>query len=75
MVRKIGVGMFTLLVFIYSNSKFKVTWKNVNFECQYIRTHSEENPSNISDIVFATLPVSHQNTLRGHNWVHSARRP
>ena len=45
-----------LLTFIHSNSKFNVTWKNVDFECRYIRTHSEEKPSKISNITFAILP-------------------
>ena len=33
------------LIFIYSNSKFKVTCKNADFECRYFRTHTEEKPS------------------------------
>ena len=32
-----------LLIFIYFNSKFKVTCKNSDFECRYIRTHSDVN--------------------------------
>ena len=52
-----------LLIFIYSSAKFKVTCKNVNFECEYIRTHSEENRLKISNFTFAILPFCHQNTL------------
>ena len=52
-----------LLIFIYFNSKFKVTYKNGDFKCRYIRTHSEEKPSKIFNITFAILPFSHQNTL------------
>ena len=34
-----------LLIFIYSNSKFKVTCKNADIECPYIRTQTKEKPS------------------------------
>ena len=58
MVSKIWVGISTtVLIFHYSSWKFKVTWKYVNFECQYIRTHSEEKRFKISNITFAILPV------------------
>ena len=30
------------LTFIYSNLKFKVSCKNISFECRYIKTHAEE---------------------------------
>ena len=52
-----------LLIFIYFNSKLKVTCNNRDFKCQNIRTHSEEKPSKISNITFAILPFSYQNTL------------
>ena len=52
-----------LLLFLYSNSKFIVTCKNGDFECWYIWAHSEEKSSKISNITFAILPFSHQNTL------------
>ena len=52
-----------LLIFIYSNSKFKVTWKNMDVKCRYIRTHSEEKPCKIFSITFVILPFNHQNTL------------
>ena len=52
-----------LMISIYFNSIFKVTCKNGDFECQYIRTHSEEKSSEISNITFAILPFSHQNIL------------
>ena len=48
-------------MFIYTNSKFKVTYKIADFECRYIKT--EKNPSKISNIIFAILPFSHKNTL------------
>ena len=51
-----------ILIFIYSNSKFKVTSKNADFECRRIRTHTEEKPSKISNIKFAILPYSYKNT-------------
>ena len=40
----------------YFNSKFKVTCKNADFEFRYIRTHTEEKASKISNIIFAILP-------------------
>ena len=51
-----------LLIFIYFNSKFKVTCKNGDFKCQCTRTHSKETMSKISNITFPILPFSHQNT-------------
>ena len=42
--------------------KFKVTCKNADFECPYIRTHTKEKPSQISDITFAILPSYQKNT-------------
>ena len=58
MVMKIGSWKeleCLLLIFIYSSSKFKVTHSNVDFECWYIRTHTKEKPSKISNITFAIL--------------------
>ena len=51
------------LIFIYTNSKFNVTWTNVDFECQYMRTHTEEKSYKISNITFTILPFSHKNTF------------
>ena len=48
--------LLTWLKFIYSHSKFKVICKNADFECRYIRTHTKEKPSKISNIAFAILP-------------------
>ena len=45
-----------LLIFIYTHSKFKVTYKNADFGCQYTRTHTKEKPSKIFNITFAILP-------------------
>ena len=44
---------YLLIIFIYSNSKFVDICKNVDNECQYIRTHTNEKPSYIS---FTILP-------------------
>ena len=44
-----------LMIFIYFNSTFKVTWKTPHFKCQYIITHTEEKPSKITNITFASL--------------------
>ena len=62
MVSNIWVGM-SILIFIYSNSKFKVTCKNTDFEFWYIRTHTVEKSSKISNITFSILPFSYKNTL------------
>ena len=43
------------LIFIYSNSKCKVTCKNTDFERWYIRTHAKDKLSKISNITFAIL--------------------
>ena len=40
-VSKILVGMSTTNIDLLQ-SKFKVTCKNGDFECRYIRTHTEE---------------------------------
>ena len=52
-----------LLIFIYSNQEFKVTCKNADFECRYIRTHTEKETSKISNVTLAILPFSHKNIL------------
>ena len=54
-----------LLLFIYSNSKFKVACKTADFEYRYIWTHTEgkKKLSKISNITFAILPFSHKNKL------------
>ena len=41
---------------IYSNSKFVVICKKVYFEFLYIRIHTKEKSSYISNIAFAILP-------------------
>ena len=56
-----------LLIFTYSNSKFKVTCKNEDFECQYIRTHTKEQPSKISYITFAIWPFNQRKKYS--NWL------
>ena len=57
-----------LQIFIYSNSKFKVTYKNADFECHYIRTHTKQKPSKISNIKFSILPFYQKKILKlnGH---------
>ena len=52
-----------LLIFIYFNSKFKVTCKNRDFEYRYIRTPSKEKMFKIFNKTFAILPFSHHKTL------------
>ena len=47
-------------MFIYSNSKLKVA----DFECQYIRTHTKEKSSKISNITFAILPCYKKKKLK-----------
>ena len=63
MVGKIWVEMSTtnihLLQFKIQNHLQK--W---DFECQNVRSHSKENPSKISNITFAILPFSYQNTFK-----------
>ena len=50
---------------IYSNSKIKVTCKNADFECWYIRTHTKEKPSKISNIAFTIFREVNKNSLLG----------
>ena len=50
-----------LLIFIYSDSKFKATCKDANLESGYIKTLTEENPFKISNITFAILPFFDKN--------------
>ena len=50
----------------FPNLKFKVTCKTEDTECRYIKTHTGENPSKISNVTlstFAILPFSHKNNL------------
>ena len=47
---------------IYTNSKFKVTNTNTDFDCWYIGTHTKEIPSKISNMEVAIL-LFYQNTL------------
>ena len=61
-------SMTNWYMFIYSTSKFKVTCKNKNFECCYIRTHTKEKPSKISDITFAIMPF-YQKKKKYLNWM------
>ena len=61
-VSKIWVKMSIINIHLL-NSKFEVICKNEDFECRYIRTHTKEKPSKISNITFAILLFSHQNTL------------
>ena len=56
-----------LLIFYYFNSKFKVTCRYGNFECQYNKTHYEEKMSNISNITFVILHFSDQDSLKCHS--------
>ena len=68
---KIWVGME---IFINSNWKFKVTCKNADFKFWYIRIHSEEKPSKISNITCFYIRhyafFSHQNTwTKLSSWV------
>ena len=50
-----------LLIFIYSNSKFKVTFQNEDFE--YLKIHTKEKPSKVSNITFAISHFSHKDIL------------
>ena len=61
MVSKIRVGVSTSNIHLLI-SKFKVTCINGNFECHYVRTHSEEKTSKISSITFVIFLFSHKNT-------------
>ena len=55
MVSKIWVGMPTTNIHLLQ-FKIQSHCKNADFECQYIRTHTEENPSEISNITVTILP-------------------
>ena len=57
--KKLKLEYLLLLIFIYSNSKFKVTCKNRDIECQYIRTQTKEKTSKTSNITYIKLPFSH----------------
>ena len=44
-----------LLIFIPLNSKFKVTCNSADFECRYIRTHTEKKKKKKNNLKFLTL--------------------
>lgn len=59
-----------LIIFIYFNSKFKVTCKNEDFECRCIKTHFEEK--SLKFVLFQSpfCFFSHQNSLTNlPSWV------
>ena len=59
-----------LMIFIYFNSKFKVTCKNEDFECQCIKTHFEKKVSNLYSFSRHFAFFSHQNSLTNlPSWV------
>ena len=60
MVSKCWVGMSTTDIHLL---QFKITCKNADFECRYIRTQTKEKTFKISNSTFAILPFSHKNTL------------
>ena len=49
-------------MFIYSNSKFKVTSKNEVFECRFFKTHTTDKPYKISNISPFNIIVRKTNT-------------
>ena len=57
-----------LLILINSSLEFKVTCKNAELKCPYIRTHTKEKPSKISNITFVILPSYQKRIfkLNGH---------
>ena len=57
-VSKIWVGMSTTNIHLLPFSHLQKR----GLECRYIRTHTEEKLSKISNITFAILPFSHANT-------------
>ena len=48
---------------IYSNSKFKVTSKNTDYKCLYIRTHTKEKPSKFLTLGPTVAIFSHHEIL------------
>ena len=52
--------MFTTNIHLLQFKIYEVTCKNADFECQYIRTHTKEIPSKMSNITFAILPSYHK---------------
>ena len=57
-------GMSTnCLILIYSNSKFKVTCKNADFERSTSGIISKKTRQKISGITVVILPFSHKRTL------------
>ena len=58
--------------FNYSNSKFKVTCKNMEFEC---RTHTKEKQSKMSSITVSILPLpSNKQTNKQTNKQNKAKQ-
>ena len=49
--------LYQILLTHDSNSKFKVSSKNADFDCWYIGTHTKEKPSKISNIEVAILLI------------------
>ena len=62
-VSKLWVRMSTTNIHLL---KFKVTCKNMDFECRCIRTHTKEKPSHISNITSAILPFL---SVKCSNWM------
>ena len=65
-----------LVVFVYSNSKFKITCKNANFECGTSGLTSKRNRPKIFYIIVAILLFHLKNSqLNGHpDYLGSATR-
>ena len=57
---------------IYPNSNSKVASKNTDFDCWYIRTHTKEKSSKISNTEVTILLSSHENTFtKLRSWLKS----
>ena len=52
-----------LIIFIYLNPKCKVTCKNVDFECRFIKTHFEEKSLKFVLFLSPLIFFSHLNSL------------
>ena len=65
---KIWVRMFTTKIYLL---RFKIqSHLQIRGLCRYVRPHPEEKPSKTSNITFAILHFSHQNTLtKSPSWV------
>ena len=61
MVSKIWAGKFTANTHLFQ-FQLKLSCKHVDFECRYIRTHSEGAGDSLKFYTWAILPFSHQNT-------------